>query len=291
MTMNTNETAMAIAQSFILPNVAPTNGFSADDIGDDFDGLKLSFQRIKIPSGGTLQFEVPSDDPENPNYEKNITGIIICNHSTNAYWPLGLEYDENTPPLCSSFDGKIGHGVPSGACALCEMNQYGSDEGGGKGKACKNMRTLYILRSGDVMPIQLSLPPTSLSPYSDFMSAAFVTRNRPAWSAIVEIGLKKATNGTNTYSVATFKKVADLNAEQIPVIKEYALNFRTQIKELQQQRALETEGRVEPNGVLDTTPRYENKENGEHFEVTAIAPQPAVATATVNGDADGDLPF
>ena len=31
--------------------------------------------------------------------------------------------------------------TPGGACALCELNKFGTD---GKGKACKNMRHLYI---------------------------------------------------------------------------------------------------------------------------------------------------
>ena len=39
----------------------------------------------------------------------------------------------------------------------------------GRGKACKNQRTLYLLRSGEFVPIQISLPPTSLTPYNSFL--------------------------------------------------------------------------------------------------------------------------
>ena len=136
-----NETALMTAQNFVFPAMVD-NGFSSEDLGDDFDGLRLSFQRIKIPGGGSLQFEVPGDNPEEPDYEKTIIGVIIYNHAANAYWPAGSEYDENTAPYCSSYDGKCGQGLPGGVCQLCEMNQYGTDENGGKGKACKNMRTL-----------------------------------------------------------------------------------------------------------------------------------------------------
>ena len=278
----TNETALMELSTFVLP-AAVNNGLTNEDLGDDFDGLQLSFQKIKIPSGGQLQFEDPSENPDDPKYEKYITGVIIYNHATNAYWPAGGEYDDNVPPMCSSMDGKTGYGLPGGACAVCEMNQYGTDLGGGKGKACKNMRTLYILRSGEAMPIQLSLPPTSIRPFNDFVNSAFVTRKRPTWASVVKIGLKKMDNGSNVYSVATFQKVGDFSGEQLAQIKEYATIFRTQINEMRQQRALEAENRSEADGIPDAQPRYQTSENGGGYEVV---PTPTV----INGD-DDDLPL
>ena len=266
--MTTNENNLTIGKEFILPAMMTNNGFSAEDIGDDFEGLRISFPRIKIPSGGSLQFEVPGDNPEEPEYQKNITGIIVYTHAANAYWPVGAEYDENIPPFCASYDGKKGQGIPGGICLTCEMNQFGTDQNGGKGKACKNMRTLYILRSGEAIPIQLSLPPTSLTPFSDFVNIVFVLRRRPIWTSIVEIGLKRMAAGANKYSVATFRKVGDLTAEQIPMMKQYAENFRVQIKELQRQRAIDMENYMEADGITDAQSRYIAKEEDGHFTVT-----------------------
>ena len=65
----TNETALMELSTFVLP-AAVNNGFTNEDLGDDFDGLQLSFQKIKIPSGGQLQFEDPSENPDDPKYEK-----------------------------------------------------------------------------------------------------------------------------------------------------------------------------------------------------------------------------
>ena len=31
---------------------------------DELDGFNLSFDKIKIPAGGTTAFEIPSDDPD-----------------------------------------------------------------------------------------------------------------------------------------------------------------------------------------------------------------------------------
>ena len=190
MTYNT-ENALVEKKNFTLPAMVETGDFSSEDLAEDYEGLQLSFQRIKIPAGGALQFELPGDSPEDPDYTKTLEGVIIYNHQACAYWPEGSEFDDDATPLCSSVDGKTGFGEPGGACAVCQMNQYGTatDKNGNatKGKACKNMRHLYLLRDGEYMPILLALPPTSLRPFSDFMNTSFVSRRRPVWSSVVQI--------------------------------------------------------------------------------------------------------
>lgn len=111
MTYN-NENALAEVKNFTLPAMIESD-FSNEELSEDFDGLQMSFQRVKIPSGGALQFEVPGDDPEDPDYEKTLKGVIVYNHQAGAYWPEGSEYDDNVPPLCSSVDGKLGIGTPA----------------------------------------------------------------------------------------------------------------------------------------------------------------------------------
>jgi len=228
-------------REFILPGMAdPGAEFTEDEMADDMAGLNLSFQRIKIPSGGILRFEIPSDNPERPNYTEYIEGVILHSHPSNAYWPGG-EYDEDmAAPLCSSSDSVTGHGEPGGACAVCPLNQWGTSENG-KGKACKNMRQMYILRSGECMPIQLTLSPTSIRPYNDFFSVAFAARRRATFGSVVRIGLKKMNNGKDDYSVATFQRLSDFSGEELAAIRSYAANFKEHIKYMLSQRAAETE--------------------------------------------------
>lgn len=221
--------------NFQLPAVVDSS-FTSEDLADDMDGLQMSFQRIKIPSGGNLVFEIPTDDPENPNYEKTIEGVLIFHHDANAYWPEGSEYDENTAPLCSSLDGKQGIGEPGGHCAMCAMNQYGTASEG-RGKACKNMRMLYLLQSGECVPIQISLPPTSLKPFKNFINQAFLLRRRPSYGSVIQIGLRKENTGGNDYSVATFRLVENFEGEQLAQIRSYAEGFKEQIKLTLKQRA------------------------------------------------------
>ena len=68
-------------EKFTLPTMTESD-FSAEELAEDADGLQMSFQRVKIPAGGTLQFEMPSDDPDNPDYEKNLVGVILHNMTT-----------------------------------------------------------------------------------------------------------------------------------------------------------------------------------------------------------------
>lgn len=230
------------------------------------DGLQLTMQRVKIPGGGNLQFEIRGDDPDNPDYERKLVGVILYHHLANAYWPEGSEYDDNVPPFCQSFDGKQGYGEPGGVCAACAFNQFGSTANG-SGKACKNMRQVYLLRSGEYLPLQLSLPPTSLRPFNDFMNLAFVARRRPSYSAIVEIGLKRAESGGYTYSVATFRKVRDLEGEGLAAVKSYAANFKEQVKSLLAQRVENYKSDVES---LTGTAPLELADNGDHFSYPGV---------------------
>lgn len=90
---------------FELPEIGEAE-FSNEELAEDMDGLTMSFPRIKIPAGGVLQFEIPNGDPQHPDYRPTLTGVILYNHASCAYWPEGDEYNDDVPPLCSSVDGK-----------------------------------------------------------------------------------------------------------------------------------------------------------------------------------------
>lgn len=239
--MYNQNNAMMEREKFMLPAVTVSESdFTTEEIAEDMEGLQMSFPRVKIPAGGALQFEIPSDDPDNPDYEKYLVGIILYNHDNYAYWPEGSEYDDNATPLCSSVDGKLGIGEPGGACAACALNRFGSGSEG-RAKACKNMRALYLLRSGEFMPLQVMLPPTSLTPFREFMNQSFMIRRRATFGSVIQIGLKKMSNGKDDYSVATFRRLYDLEGEDLAQIRTYANAFKEQTKLSLRQRAAITE--------------------------------------------------
>lgn len=127
------------------------------------------------------------------------------------------------------------------------------------------MRVLYLLQSGDYLPIQLALPPTSLRPFAEFSNMVFLARRRAACGSIIQIGLKKANNGKDDYSVATFSKVRDFSGEELANVRAYAENFKKQVTMIHEQRSAELEAGgdvVEMAGPVRPMP-----ENDGHFEI------------------------
>ena len=265
--MNNQNTELMTQNDFLLPTMIQSD-FSADELADDMDGIQMSFPRIKIPAGGTLQFEIPTDDPENPDYAKALTGVILYHHPNNVYWAEGSEYDDNSVPLCTSVDGKTGIGEPGVNCATCALNEYGT-AAEGRGKACKNMRMLYLLRSGEYMPYQLALPPTSLKSFGDFMKSAFALRQRACFGSIVQITLKKMNTGGNDYSVAVFRRILDFDGDKLAQVRAYADGFKKQMKLSLQQRAAASEANHDDIcDYVDGVPSIpQSANNGGNFSI------------------------
>ena len=198
-------------------NIIPMDEKQLAIMAEELDGLgQIPFDVIKIPSGGGLTFEVPGDDPENPDTEKVIRGIIVHHHAVNAYWRDPYT-GGNAAPDCASLDGRIGVEMETGEakrCDTCPFNQFGSADNG-KGKACKNGHRLYILRDGEMLPLMISLPPTSLKALKDYLAKRLIMKGIRPVDVITEISLAKDKNADGiSYSKCVFKKAGELNPEQ-----------------------------------------------------------------------------
>lgn len=191
-------------------------GALAEAIAEEMDGLgSIPFDRVRIPSGGGIAFEVPGEDEENPDSATELVGVILYHHPVNAYWKEKFT-GGNEQPDCSSYDGKQGVVRETGECkdcASCPYNQFGSD---GAGKACKNVHRVYILREGNPIPLILSLPPTSLKYMRDYIGKRILLKGLRSYQAVTKITLKKEKSaGGITYSRAAFEFVSKLSEEQI----------------------------------------------------------------------------
>lgn len=221
--------------------IAVTGGFAAlegldilnEALADDCQGLDFSFDRIKIPSGGSTAFEVPGDDEEDTQMAKDITGVILFNHPAYAFYTDKYTGGSN-PPDCGSFDGVTGIGNPGGACASCPHNQFGSGEG--QSKACKNRRLIYILQEGELFPMMLSLPTGSLKEFTKYVKRQ-LSKGRKLNQVVTKVSLKKATSSSGiAFSQAVFSFVRSLDdAEKVTMatmtdqVKKYASNLTTSV--------------------------------------------------------------
>lgn len=225
--MSTNKFALATTVSTDDHDLM----LSAEEMAEETDGLSMVYPRVKIPSGGMTQFEIPNpDDPSKPNYSPELNGVIVFHHPANGYW---LEGDVN--PVCSSVDGKTGVGDPGGNCSTCPLNQFGSGEGG-VGKACKNSHVLYLLQSGSTLPIRLNLPPTAIRPFSNFVSLAFLSQGKRTSSAVIKITLVKQQSKNNqsiTYSAPVFTVAERFTAEMERAVLSVVKNIKATIQSSQ----------------------------------------------------------
>lgn len=185
---------------------------------------RVQFERVKMPSGGGLAFEVMDEDG-NPQPRSEIVGIIVDHYPVNAFWPEQFS-GGNSPPACSALDGHNGIGNPGGLCSRCPHNQWGSD-GRGRGKACKNLHRLYILPVGEILPLLIAAPPTSLVNIASYMRLLTSKAKKPHWAVITKLRLEKATNKDGiAYSRVVFNRVGDVPAEKLAGLKRYIEELR-----------------------------------------------------------------
>lgn len=183
--------------------------------GEDVGAMNLP--RLKVPTGGGLKFQVPS--LEGPVDMKEVEGVLLHSKISRAYWP-GSYAGGGTPPQCMSPDGLIGNGDPGGKCAMCPHNKWGSKDGA-RGKACKEMRMLFILRPDLALPMVLVVPPSSINSVKEY-TVNLAGNLIPMDGALTTFSLEKASNKDGIdYSKIVPKFKQKLDPEARATIKAY----------------------------------------------------------------------
>jgi len=184
------------------------------DLQDELAGLSIKFDKIKVPSGGSLAFEVPGENPDEPEFQKEFKAVILYQHPMLSYYKEKYT-GGNEAPDCSSLDGINGVEKETGcvqACKDCPFAKFGSGENGGK--ACKTRRRLFILREGEVFPSIFSVPTTSLKEYSTYVFS-LIKKSKKLNQVVTKFSLKKSNSNGITYSKVVLAYDRDLNeAEQ-----------------------------------------------------------------------------
>nr|DAH45822.1 MAG TPA: hypothetical protein [Caudoviricetes sp.] len=214
--MGKNEVAVTEDKKFNLVTMAES-GLS-EAIAEEMDGLgSIPYDKVKIPSGGGLAFEIPGETEDDPQTATELVGVILFHHPLNGYWEEEFN-GSNDKPNCSSLDGKTGVISETGEirdCANCEFNKFGTAKNG-SGKACKNMHRIYFLQEDNPVPLIVTLPPTSIKSLRDYISKRILLRGMRCYSAVTKITLKKDKNAAGiAYSKAVFTFVKKLDADQV----------------------------------------------------------------------------
>ena len=209
-------------KDFAVVNVPPK---MAALLAENTGGRKLTafdLDRIKFPSGGGLAWEVPTMEGE-PDINREIAAIIIAKRRGRVYYDAPFDGQSN-PPTCFSEDGITGIGEPGGQCAVCPLNEFGSDSGGGK--ACSEREVLFLLRRQDAIPIVLSVPSTSLRGLNKYF-LRLTSHGRPFWRVESTIGLENTKNKSGIeFSRLKITTGAILTPDEVARVGEIAIQMR-----------------------------------------------------------------
>lgn len=300
--MAKKDTTLAPVEEFRL--LRPTDGIDPEilaEIEDELTDLdqasEPNYLKIKVPTSGGLAYAV-QDDEDGEDYKKTIDAVIVYTHNINGRW--ARSYGEGGDPalkipVCASVDGKTGFNRETGEvinCRMCPFNEYGTgvDKDGKptRGKACKNMRRIYLKMSGDPALYLLTVPPTSLKDVNRQLKK-ILDGGTPYIGLVVRFSLARTQSASGSdYSKVVLRKVGTLPA---PVVRQ-GLEIRKKIKEQFAAAAVTIDdyqaAPAEPAAPADPAPVQDNQAAGDPVQVD---PSIFEEAPSVPSDGSEDLPF
>jgi hypothetical protein len=196
------------------------------------EGISVAdLDRIKVPTGGGVNWEIPS--LSGAQSARFIDGILIHISRRRAYWsnpnPTG------DPPDCASVDMEIGVGNPGGDCSICPLNQWGSakDQSGAAraGKACRECLLTFVLRPGATLPVIISVPPSSLDGMRKYR-LRLSDSGKKFFQVVTRFSLNKTSSKTGVaYSEIVPEIVSEIDAETSRRVEAYARSIVGSLEE------------------------------------------------------------
>ncbi len=192
--------------------------------GEKLDASVL--EQVKNPTGGGTNWELSSGEAT-----QTIEGVVVLRQVTRAFWKSKVtDSGGGTPPDCASFDiltgdGDNGSGAGNHDCETCPQSQFGSatnDAGEpGAGQACQQRTRMFVLREGEILPVMMSLAPTSYKEARRY-TISLASRSKPLHSVVTRIGLdQKQSQAGLPYSFATLQTVRELDADELAEVEAY----------------------------------------------------------------------
>ena len=157
------------------------------------------------------------DDLGEPS--KELRGVAVFKQRTRGYWPKGVGKKDKVPS-CTS-EGMLNEGIDREGskhdCASCPLNAWGSgtNEAGEptRGKACKEMRRMFLVRTDEALPIMISFAPSSIKNYDTYWSGRCRKKINDVDREVV-VTLSSQAGSEFDYAVAEFKLGDEVPVEQ-----------------------------------------------------------------------------
>ena len=139
----------------------------------------------------------------------NQDDVMVC---SSLDCVIGIEKDDEGRAIVTGTDSAGNPVYKKRPCSTCPWNEWGSatDDAGNRrrGKACKEQRRVFMMVPGYQLPIVLTLPPTSITPWDDYCSA-LATAGKSELKRQVILTLSKAGSGKEVYAVINKPRQGD----------------------------------------------------------------------------------
>ena len=162
----------------------------------------VAIAQVEKPTGNWISFKGGVMSMNATPFKDNKVKVVVL-HSIFENQLYDGPYNPNNqqPPICYAFgeDDKSLKPHPDSAkpqnpdCETCRHNEWGSDPGGGKGKACKNVRRLALISADDLEKVEKAevalakLPVMSVKNWSTFASQIANVLKLPPIAVIAEM--------------------------------------------------------------------------------------------------------
>lgn len=170
--------------------------------------------------GGIMMYEKVAI----PGNKLNV--IIVASMMQRLFYKERFDPNKPASPVCFAFhDGSDevpwvphpkSHEQQSDTCSVCPRNAWGSDLGGSRGKACKEVRKLALIPGVNSKEMALlSVPVTSVKNWSNYVNGVAASAKRPPWGVVTEISVQP--HARNQFEVK-FDMVEALDESMLPAV-------------------------------------------------------------------------
>jgi hypothetical protein len=186
--------------------VAAAPGTAIASWQEELNQMAVATATVEKPQGNWVSFKGGQLTIGGMRMKDDKAQIVVI-HSVFENQLYANKYNPNDqqPPICYAFGESDEDLKPhkesakpqAESCAVCPNNEWGSDPGGGRGKACKNVRRLAMISRDDATlekvdkaeVVLAKLPVTSVKNWSTFASQVANVLKVPPIAVIAEMSV------------------------------------------------------------------------------------------------------
>jgi len=209
------------------PTPAKAESTAVTDWQAELASLAVATAEAEKPSGNWVSFRHGRlSIGGNPMKDDKVQCIVINSVFENQWYKDKFDPDNPQSPSCYAISEseddlkphKDSEAPQAPTCAECPKNAWGSDPGGGRGKACKNVRRLAMIASvdatipGNVKKADVAvakLPVTSVANWSTYANQIANVLKLPPLAVITEMSVEPNAKTQFQVNFALIDKIED----------------------------------------------------------------------------------